>query len=160
VPMAGDHIFVPEVRPKEEASEITKVHTFRLKGVPARLNFRLKEALGNQNGVNVLQLAGVKVFLRRCFTDPEDTKRFFPPELPVRVEFGGGAARPGRPIARWASMAGPRFWLATRLPKPGADSRWCFQPPRPVRATASMRPAAPLPRLRVRHPPYHGIPMR
>lgn len=45
--MAGDHVFVPEVRPKEESGETTKVHTFRLKGVPARLNFRLKDALGD-----------------------------------------------------------------------------------------------------------------
>lgn len=50
----------------------------------------LRQGLGNQNGVNVLQLAGVKVFLRLCFTDPEGTRRFFPPELPVRVDFGGG----------------------------------------------------------------------
>jgi hypothetical protein len=50
----------------------------------------LRQGLGNQDGVNVLQQAGVKVFLRLCFTDPEGTKRFFPPELPVRVEFGGG----------------------------------------------------------------------
>jgi len=54
----------------------------------------LRQGLGNQDGINVLQLAGVKIFLRLCFTDPEGTKRFFPPELPVRVEFsGGGTAR-------------------------------------------------------------------
>jgi hypothetical protein len=44
--MAGDHVFIPELRPKEESGETTKVHTFRLRGVPARLNFRMKDALG------------------------------------------------------------------------------------------------------------------
>lgn len=45
--MAGDQVFVPEIRPKEESGETTRVHTFQLKGVPARLNFRLKDALGD-----------------------------------------------------------------------------------------------------------------
>ncbi|MGC9970313.1 MAG: peptidoglycan-binding protein [Bryobacteraceae bacterium] len=42
--MAGDHVFIPEKRPKEEAGETTKVHTFRLKGVPVKLNLRLLDA--------------------------------------------------------------------------------------------------------------------
>lgn len=39
--MARDRVFIPEPRPKEESGETGKVHTFRLKGVPVRLNFRL-----------------------------------------------------------------------------------------------------------------------
>lgn len=39
--MARDRVFIPEKTPKEESGETGKVHTFRLKGVPIRLNFRL-----------------------------------------------------------------------------------------------------------------------
>jgi N-acetylmuramoyl-L-alanine amidase len=39
--MTRDRVFIPEKTPKEEAGETGKVHTFRLKGVPVRLNFRL-----------------------------------------------------------------------------------------------------------------------
>jgi N-acetylmuramoyl-L-alanine amidase len=39
--MARDRVFIPEKTPKEEAGETGKVHTFQLKGVPVRLNFRL-----------------------------------------------------------------------------------------------------------------------
>jgi len=39
--MARDRVFIPEKRQKEESGETGKVHTFRLKGVPIRLNFRL-----------------------------------------------------------------------------------------------------------------------
>ena len=39
--MARDRVFIPEPKPKEETGETGKVHTFRLKGVPVRLNFRL-----------------------------------------------------------------------------------------------------------------------
>jgi hypothetical protein len=39
--MARDRVFIPEKTPKEEPGETGKVHTFQLKGVPVRLNFRL-----------------------------------------------------------------------------------------------------------------------
>jgi N-acetylmuramoyl-L-alanine amidase len=39
--MARDRVFIPEKTPKEEAGDTGKVHTFQLKGVPVRLNFRL-----------------------------------------------------------------------------------------------------------------------
>lgn len=45
--MAGDRVFIPEKRPKEESGQTGKVHTFRLKGIPVKLNLRLKDALGN-----------------------------------------------------------------------------------------------------------------
>lgn len=52
----GDHVFIPEVRAKEEAAETTRVHTFRLKGVPVRLNLRLLDEEG-------APLAGMKYTL-------------------------------------------------------------------------------------------------
>jgi hypothetical protein len=44
--MAGDQVFIPEKRSKNEPGETGKVHNFQLKGVPARLNLRLKDAWG------------------------------------------------------------------------------------------------------------------
>lgn len=44
--MAGDRVFVPEKRPKEESGATTQVHRFRLKGVPAKLNLRIQDELG------------------------------------------------------------------------------------------------------------------
>lgn len=42
--MPRDRIFIPEITPKEETGQTGAVHTFRLKGVPVRLNFRLVDA--------------------------------------------------------------------------------------------------------------------
>lgn len=39
--LPGDRVFIPEIRPKVESGETAKVHTFRLKGVPVKLNLRL-----------------------------------------------------------------------------------------------------------------------
>ncbi len=39
--MAGDRVFIPEKRQKVETGETGKVHTFRLKGVPVKLNLEL-----------------------------------------------------------------------------------------------------------------------
>jgi N-acetylmuramoyl-L-alanine amidase len=39
--MARDRVFIPARRQKEESGGTGKIHTFRLKGVPVRLNFRL-----------------------------------------------------------------------------------------------------------------------
>jgi hypothetical protein len=44
--MAGDRVFVPEKRPKEEAGSTALVHKFRLKGVPAKLNLRIQDEFG------------------------------------------------------------------------------------------------------------------
>jgi len=43
---AGDRVFVPAKRLKEESGVTAKTHTFRLKGVPAKLNFVLKDLEG------------------------------------------------------------------------------------------------------------------
>jgi hypothetical protein len=42
----GDHVFIPDIRIKEEAGQTTLVHTFRLKGVPVYLNFRVLDEEG------------------------------------------------------------------------------------------------------------------
>jgi hypothetical protein len=39
--MARDRIFIPEKTAKEESGSTGQIHTFRLKGIPVRLNFRL-----------------------------------------------------------------------------------------------------------------------
>jgi hypothetical protein len=39
--MAGDSVFVPDKRPKEESCATTERHHFRLRGVPVKLVFRL-----------------------------------------------------------------------------------------------------------------------
>lgn len=39
--MARDRIFIPEKTAKEEAGSTGRTHTFRLKGIPVRLNYRL-----------------------------------------------------------------------------------------------------------------------
>jgi hypothetical protein len=44
--MAGDRVFIPEIRPKDESGETTRVHTFRLKGVPVKLNVQLMDIGG------------------------------------------------------------------------------------------------------------------
>lgn len=44
--MAGDRVFIPDVRAKEESGETTRVHTFRLKGVPVKLNIQLMDING------------------------------------------------------------------------------------------------------------------
>jgi hypothetical protein len=44
--LPNDEVFVPDKRPKDEPSETTLVHVFRLKGVPARLNIRLIDPYG------------------------------------------------------------------------------------------------------------------
>jgi hypothetical protein len=44
--MAGDRVFIPEIRPKDESGETTRVHTFRMKGVPAKLNLRIQDEFG------------------------------------------------------------------------------------------------------------------
>jgi N-acetylmuramoyl-L-alanine amidase len=41
--MAGDRVFVPEIRPREESGETTRVHVFRLKGVPVKLNLHIHD---------------------------------------------------------------------------------------------------------------------
>jgi N-acetylmuramoyl-L-alanine amidase len=45
--MEGDSVFVPDKRKKEESCETTRVHTFRIKGIPARFNVRLLDGDGN-----------------------------------------------------------------------------------------------------------------
>jgi hypothetical protein len=110
----------------------------------------LRQGLGNQDGVNVLQLAGVKVFLRLCFTDPEGTKRFFPRELPVRVQFsGGGTARTsnctlgdnGR-LTFLARGAAAEAWREFTLlfPANGANPRYCVYE---VRGASPSPPGSP-----------------
>ena len=42
--MAGDQVFIPEKRLKDEPAETGKVHRFRVRGTPARLNLRLKDS--------------------------------------------------------------------------------------------------------------------
>lgn len=42
----GDEVFIPELRQKEEAAATTKVHTFRLKGVPVKLRLHLLDSEG------------------------------------------------------------------------------------------------------------------
>lgn len=54
--MTGDQVFIPQPRPKEESGETGQVHTFRLKGVPVRLNLQLLDFQGNPR-------AGVKYTL-------------------------------------------------------------------------------------------------
>jgi hypothetical protein len=44
--MAGDQVFIPEKRIKEESGSTGQVHTFRLKGVPVRLKLRLDNSRG------------------------------------------------------------------------------------------------------------------
>jgi N-acetylmuramoyl-L-alanine amidase len=44
--MARDRVFIPEKSPREEPGETGTVHTFRLKGIPVRLNFRLLDEQG------------------------------------------------------------------------------------------------------------------
>jgi hypothetical protein len=44
--MAGDQVFIPAKRLKDEPSETGKAHRFRVRGTPARLNLRLKDAYG------------------------------------------------------------------------------------------------------------------
>jgi N-acetylmuramoyl-L-alanine amidase len=44
--MTGDHVFIPEKRQKMESGETGRVHTFRLKGVPVRLNLQLLDFQG------------------------------------------------------------------------------------------------------------------
>jgi hypothetical protein len=39
--MAGDRVFIPEKRQKEESGETGKAHTFQLKGVPVKLNLEM-----------------------------------------------------------------------------------------------------------------------
>jgi len=41
-----DKVFIPDKRKKEESGQTGKVHTFRLKGIPARLNLRLRDVYG------------------------------------------------------------------------------------------------------------------
>jgi hypothetical protein len=45
--MAGDQIFVPDLRVKEEPGGTEQTHTFRLKGVPVKLRFRLGDFDGS-----------------------------------------------------------------------------------------------------------------
>lgn len=44
---ANDQVFVPDKRLREESGETARLHTFRLKGVPAKLNLVLKDIDGN-----------------------------------------------------------------------------------------------------------------
>jgi Putative peptidoglycan binding domain len=44
--MAGDRVFIPDIRQKEESGETTKVHKFQLKGVPVKLNVQLLDIGG------------------------------------------------------------------------------------------------------------------
>lgn len=44
--MPKDQVFIPDKRQKEESGPTGKTHTFRLKGVPARLNLRLLDVYG------------------------------------------------------------------------------------------------------------------
>jgi N-acetylmuramoyl-L-alanine amidase len=39
--LAGDRVFIPEKQPREENGDTGKVHTFRMKSIPARLTLRL-----------------------------------------------------------------------------------------------------------------------
>ena len=39
--MAGDRVFIPDKQLREESCETGRVHTFRMKSIPARLNLRL-----------------------------------------------------------------------------------------------------------------------
>ena len=48
--MAGDRVFIPEVRPKQEPCSTTQRHVFRLKGVPAKVVFRLLKVDGTPRG--------------------------------------------------------------------------------------------------------------
>src|SRR5436190_441453 len=48
----GDVVAIPDKRPRTEPVETTKRHTFRRKGVPARLRIRLQE-----NGMPLANLA-------------------------------------------------------------------------------------------------------
>jgi hypothetical protein len=41
-----DRVFIPDKRRREESGMTAKIHTFQLKGVPARLNFRLRDVWG------------------------------------------------------------------------------------------------------------------
>lgn len=50
--MAGDRVFIPEKRQKVETGETAKVHTFRLKGVPVKLNVQLLD-IGGRPRANV-----------------------------------------------------------------------------------------------------------
>jgi putative peptidoglycan binding protein len=43
----GDKVNIPEKRVREESGQTDMVHTFRMKGVPVRLNFHLVDRLGN-----------------------------------------------------------------------------------------------------------------
>lgn len=58
----GDRVFIPEIRPKDESGSTGQTHTFRLKGVPARLNLRLVDRAGRPRaGVGyALEVDGAK----------------------------------------------------------------------------------------------------
>ena len=43
----GDKVNIPDKRVKEESGQTGLVHTFRMKGVPVRLNFQFVDRLGN-----------------------------------------------------------------------------------------------------------------
>lgn len=47
---AGDKVFIPEKRQKEESGATAQKHVFRLKGVPVRVVFRLLDLDGNPRG--------------------------------------------------------------------------------------------------------------
>jgi len=45
--LAGDKVFVPEIRTKEEQCSTTRQHVFQLKGVPVKLQLQLLDRDGN-----------------------------------------------------------------------------------------------------------------
>jgi hypothetical protein len=45
--MAGDQVFIPDIRVKEGSGGAGQTHTFRMKGVPVKLRFRLSDLDGS-----------------------------------------------------------------------------------------------------------------
>lgn len=46
--MAGDQVFIPDIRVKEGTGGTGQTHTFRMKGVPVKLRFRLSDLDGSR----------------------------------------------------------------------------------------------------------------
>jgi hypothetical protein len=61
--MAGDQIFVPDKRVKQESCAPTRRHTFQIKGIPCRLNLCLLDSQGKPRpGLNYQLVVDGKTF--------------------------------------------------------------------------------------------------
>ncbi|MGO9095609.1 MAG: peptidoglycan-binding protein [Bryobacteraceae bacterium] len=94
--LPGDVVLIPDKRPKEESCDATRLHRFRIKGVPVRFNLQLLDVAGDPRS-DVPYTLEVDGSSRRGRTDSDGriSEIVPPPARRAKLTLG----RPGRPKA-------------------------------------------------------------